>query len=57
MMKSDFMKGIIAGAVVGAAAGMIFDPTRSAHDTRTLKKKAGRMVKTAGNILENIADM
>ena len=57
MMNNDFFKGIVTGAVVGAAVGMIFDPTRSSRDTNCLKKKAGRMVKTAGHILENIADM
>ncbi len=56
-MNNDFVKGIVAGAAVGAVMGMIFDPTRSSRDTNCLKKKAGKMVKTAGHILENIADM
>ena len=57
MMNSDFFKGIVAGAAVGAVMGMIFDPTRSTRDTNMLKKKAGKFVKTAGNIIENLADM
>lgn len=56
-MNSDFFKGIIAGSIFGAAMGMIFDPTRSQRDTNHLKKKAGKLVKTAGNIIENLTDM
>lgn len=56
-MNNDFFKGILTGAVVGAVAGMIFDPTRSKRDTNHLKKKAGKMVRTAENILENLADL
>lgn len=57
MMNSDFFKGIATGAIFGAAMGMLFDPTRSAKDTHILKKKAGRLVKAAGNIIENMTDM
>ena len=57
MMNSDFFKGIIAGAAVGAVVGMVFDPTRSQRDTNMLKKKAGKLVKTAGSIIENLTDM
>lgn len=56
-MNNDFIKGILTGAVAGAIAGMVFDPTRSKRDTNHLKKKAGKMVKTAGNILENLSDL
>ena len=56
-MNSDFFKGIVAGAVAGAVMGMVFDPTRSARDTHILKKKAGKLVKTAGSIIENLTDM
>ncbi len=56
MMNSDFMKGILTGAVAGAIMGMIFDPTRSQRDTNQLKKKAGKVVKTAGNIIESLSD-
>lgn len=57
MFNSDFFKGIVTGTAVGAVMGMIFDPTRSSKDTNHLKKKAGKLVKAAGNILENLADM
>ncbi len=56
MMNNDFFKGILTGAVAGAIMGMIFDPTRSQRDTNQLKKKAGKVVKTAGNILESLSD-
>lgn len=51
------MKGILTGAVAGAVMGMIFDPTRSQRDTNQLKKKAGKMAKAAGNILDNLANL
>ena len=56
MFNTDFFKGIITGAVAGAIMGMVFDPTRSSHDTKCLKKKAGKVVKTAGNIIESLSD-
>ena len=55
-MNSDYFKGILTGAMAGAIMGMIFDPTRSKKDTKCLKKKAGKVVKTAGNIIESLSD-
>ena len=56
-MNNDFMKGILTGAIAGAIMGMVFDPTRSQRDTNQLKKKAGKMAKTAGSILENLSNL
>lgn len=57
ILNNDFMKGILTGAIAGAIMGMVFDPTRSQRDTNQLKKKAGKMAKTAGSILENLSNL
>jgi len=54
-MKS-FMRGIMAGVMIGTVVGIIVDPTRSTRDTNSIKRKASRAFKTAGSIIENLAD-
>jgi gas vesicle protein len=55
-MSGNFFKGIMAGVIVGTVVGMIFDPMRSSRETNNMKKKAGRVFKTAGNIIDNLTD-
>jgi gas vesicle protein len=50
-------KGAIAGMVVGAVAGMVFDPLRSEKENAHLKKKAARMLKAAGQIVDNFTGL
>lgn len=56
MHQNPYVKGMVTGIVVGAVMGMIFDPVRSDRENHQLKKKACRMMKTAGRIMENLTD-
>ena len=57
MMGNNYFKGIMAGVIVGAVVGMILDPMRSDKNTHSIKRKAGKVFRTAGNIIENFTDM
>ena len=57
MQRNNYMKGILAGMVVGAVAGMILDPLRSEKENAHLKKKAARMLKAAGQIVDNFTSL
>lgn len=56
MCQNPYFKGMLTGVVVGAVMGMLLDPIRSERDNAHLKKKACRMMKTAGRIMENLTD-
>jgi gas vesicle protein len=58
-MNNNFLRGIMAGAIMGAVVGIIFDPIRSNKNKEngSMKNRASRMFKTAGNIIENLSDM
>lgn len=56
-MNNNFLKGVMAGAIMGAVVGIILDPMRSNKEVGNMKRKAGRMFKTAGSIIENLTDM
>ena len=57
MMHNNYVKVILAGMVVGAVAGMVFDPLRSEKENAHLKKKAARMLKAAGQIVDNFTGL
>ena len=54
-MKS-FIRGVMTGVMIGTVVGIVMDPTRSTRDTNSFKRKAGRVFKTAGSILDNLTD-
>jgi len=56
-MNSNFVKGILTGVIMGAVAGIILDPMRGGKDKSSMKRKAGKMFKTAGTIIENLTDI
>ena len=49
MKTMDFLKGMGAGMVVGAALGMVIAP-----DKRGGKKRLGRMFRAAGDVIEDL---
>ncbi len=53
MHSCGFVKGLIAGAAIGAMMGMIFDPV-SDRDRRYMKKRVNRMMRNAGNIIDSM---
>ena len=57
MQRNNYLKGILAGMVVGAVAGMILDPLRSEKENAHLKKKAARMLRAAGQIVDNFTSL
>lgn len=53
MTRSGFAKGMITGAVVGMAVGMMMD-TKHDQDKRKFRRNAGRYMRTAGSVIENL---
>jgi gas vesicle protein len=52
MTKTGFVKGMSIGVVTGAAIGMVFAPRG-----RNSKRTAGRALKAAGEVIDNITGM
>lgn len=55
MSWNAWMKGISVGASVGAAAFMLV--SSKDRKKRSLKRKAGKMLKAAGDALSDITDI
>ena len=53
MSTGGFIKGLVAGAAIGAAMGVLFDPVKD-RDRKCMKKRVSRMMKNAGSILDTI---
>ena len=51
MDRMDFIKGMGIGVVAGATIGMAIAPKKKEH-----KGLAGKAIKAAGEIVENISD-
>ena len=49
MKTMDFLKGMGAGVVFGAALGMVLAP-----DKRSGKKRLSRMFRAAGDVIEDL---
>ena len=54
-MSGKFIGGIVCGAVVGAAIGMLADPI-SDKQHKKLKSSAGHMFKTIGSVIDSIME-
>jgi len=52
MSAHGFVKGMAIGMVAGATIGMVAAPK-----TKNVKRTAGRFLKTAGEVIENINGM
>lgn len=52
----SFMKGMAAGIVAGAIAGVILTPKPKKFNTR-LKKTAGRTVRNISDMVDNIVSI
>ena len=52
LKRMDFVKGVSVGIMAGAALGMALAPRK----VSPCKKLACRMLKAAGEIMENITD-
>lgn len=53
MKTTSFSAGLITGAVVGAVAGMIFDPLKDST-SKKLHSSANGMFKSIGSVLDGI---
>lgn len=51
-----FTTGLITGAVVGGVMGMVMDPIKDS-ESKKLKKSAGNIIHSVGNIVDGIAEM
>ncbi len=52
-MKMSFVKGMLAGALAGGAAMLLFDPI-TPRQRRKLKKKANRMMHSVGDMFDSM---
>lgn len=52
MNHKGFLKGMAMGMVAGAAIGMIATPK-----SKNAKKAAGRVLRAAGDVVENISSL
>ena len=50
MKMMDFLKGMGAGMMVGAALGMVIAP-----DKRGGKRRLGKMIRAAGEVIEDLS--
>ena len=51
MCKTDFARGVITGVIAGTAVWMIVAPSKKGSKTM-----AGKALKAAGDLVENISD-
>jgi gas vesicle protein len=51
MNNTSFIKGVSLGIMAGAVIGMAVKPQK-----RTVKHMTGKVLKTAGDIIENLTD-
>lgn len=49
MKGINFLKGVGAGVMVGAALGALLSP-----DKKTSRKRLGKMLRTAGDVIEDL---
>lgn len=55
MAKSNFMVGMISGAVIGSVVGMMIDPIKDKQG-KTIKKGATRAFRTLGSVIDTFID-
>ncbi len=55
MCSKGFWGGIMAGAVLGAAVGMLADPINDKQH-RKIKSSANHMFKTIGAVIDGVMD-
>lgn len=53
-MMNNFVKGMIAGTVVGMAAGVFINPKDMMKNTRSIKKSANKAVGAIGDIVNDL---
>ena len=52
MTNNGFVKGITVGVIAGTAIGLVVTPK-----SRNVKKTAAKMLRTAGDVVENISGL
>ncbi|MCI5970073.1 MAG: YtxH domain-containing protein [Clostridia bacterium] len=55
-MMKGFSCGLITGAILGAAAGMLADPIKDRQHAKMSRKKR-EMFKAVGDVIDNVMDM
>ncbi|MDP4143756.1 MAG: YtxH domain-containing protein [Bacillota bacterium] len=55
-MRNNFIKGMAAGAIIGATAGMMIMPRRDKNSKRRVRMSAGTFRSTAEDLYDNIID-
>ena len=53
-MRGKFLSGITTGALIGAAAGMMFMPEMDRGTKRRIRKSAYNVKNMAGDVFDNV---
>lgn len=56
-MKKKFLRGMAAGALMGAAAGMLLMPEMDTNNRKRLGKAARKVTDFTSNLWDQITDM
>ena len=51
-----FTTGLLTGAVIGGAMGILMDPMKD-KDMKKIKRGAGTIIHSVGNIVDSVAEM
>lgn len=51
---NNFVKGMIAGTMVGMAAGVMVNPKDMMRSTRNIKKNANKAVSAIGDVVNDL---
>ncbi|MGM9551677.1 MAG: hypothetical protein ACI3XA_05420 [Clostridia bacterium] len=54
--SKGFTTGLFTGAVIGSVVGALMDPMKD-KDSKKLKKGAGTIIHSVGNIVDSVAEM
>jgi gas vesicle protein len=55
-VRTKFLSGITTGAIIGAAAGMLFMPEIDRGTKRRMRKSAANVRKSAENVYDSMRD-
>ena len=56
MARSNFTRGLVTGAVIGATVSMMINPMEG-KDRRVMRKKTKKFMNAIGNIVDDIMDL
>lgn len=56
-MRNRFMRGLLMGGMIGAAATMMMSPNMSTRNRRKMMRTGRRVIGRAANIIDDVRDL